>query len=65
MMRTKTTYLEYYEVNPVSEKELSTPEEIDQGSPGEVGKYLHHHRHNEEQNLERVKKKNILVCIVP
>ena len=50
MMRTKTTYLEYYEVNPVSEKEVSTPEEVDQGSPGEVGKYLHHHRHDEEQN---------------
>ena len=34
-------YLTSYDVNPVSEKEVSSPEEIDQGDAGEVGKYLH------------------------
>ena len=48
------THLAYYDINPVSEKEITTPEKIDQGGPGHVSKYLRHHRDDEEKTLERV-----------
>ena len=47
-----STYLASYDVNPVSEKEVSAPEEIDKGGAGDVCKYLHHHRDDEEKNLK-------------
>ena len=38
----------------MSENEVSSPEEIDQGNPGDVGKYFRYHSDDEEKTLERV-----------
>ena len=36
----------------MSEKEVSSPKEIDQGGAGEVGEYLRHHSDGEEKTFE-------------
>ncbi len=38
-----STNLASEDVNPMSEQEVSPPEEIDQGGPGGIGKYLRQH----------------------
>ena len=48
------SYLTSYDVNRVSEEEVSSPEENDQGDAGDVGKYLHEHTNDEEKNLKRI-----------
>ena len=49
-----SSYLTSYDVNRVSEEEVSSPEEIDQGDAGDVGKYLHEHTNDEEKNFKRI-----------
>ena len=44
-----STHFAYYDVNPVSEKEVSSPEKIDEGGPRDVGKYLRYHTDDEEK----------------
>ena len=47
-----TAYLASYDVFPVSEEEVRSPEEIDQGGPGDVSEYLRHQSEGEEKNLK-------------
>ena len=49
-----SSYLTSYDVDRVSEEEVSSPEENDQGDAGDVGKYLHKHTNDEEKNLKRI-----------
>ena len=52
MFYVPTAYLASYDVFPVSEEEVRSPEEIDQGGPGDVSEYLRHHSEGEEKNLK-------------
>ena len=47
-----TAYLASYDVFPVSEEEVRSPEEIDQGGPGDVSKYLRDHSDGKEKPFE-------------